>query len=150
MVTLAQSCSCIEPSLAFATRPTSTHQRITWPGLYRKLIQFLCIVVWHIYESVGSLARGHMIRVVDDDYILIMLIWLSCMNDFYCPMVGISKHFNLNFTQKVLVTECFISRIWQLWIMTTYWWKTVMHDWFLLHLCRVLNNINVGVYLASI
>ncbi len=25
--TLAQSCSCIEPSLAFATRPTSTLQR---------------------------------------------------------------------------------------------------------------------------
>ncbi len=26
--TLAQSCSCVEPSLAFATRPTSTHQRV--------------------------------------------------------------------------------------------------------------------------
>ncbi len=28
--TLAQLCSCIEPSLAFATGPTSTHQRLTW------------------------------------------------------------------------------------------------------------------------
>ncbi len=27
--TLAQSCSCVEPSLAFATRPTSKHQRVT-------------------------------------------------------------------------------------------------------------------------
>ncbi len=44
--TLARSCSCIEPSLAFATRPTSTHQRVTWPELYRKFIGFLHIVVW--------------------------------------------------------------------------------------------------------
>ncbi len=29
--TLAQLCSCIEPSLVFATGPTSTHQRVTWP-----------------------------------------------------------------------------------------------------------------------
>ncbi len=27
-VTLAQSCSCVEPSLACATGPNSTHQRI--------------------------------------------------------------------------------------------------------------------------
>ncbi len=31
--TLAWSCSCVEPSLAFATRPTSTHQGVTWCGL---------------------------------------------------------------------------------------------------------------------
>ncbi len=28
-VTLAQSCSCVEPSLAFVTGPTSTDQRVT-------------------------------------------------------------------------------------------------------------------------
>ncbi len=46
--TLAQSCSCIEPSLAFATGTTSKHQRVKWPGLYRKIIEFLRIVVWHM------------------------------------------------------------------------------------------------------
>ncbi len=50
-ITLAQACSCIEPSLAFATGPTSTHQRVTWSGLYRKLIEFLCIVGWHMRVS---------------------------------------------------------------------------------------------------
>ncbi len=49
--TLALSCSCVEPSLAFATRTTSKHQRITWPGLYRKLIECLHIVVWHMRAS---------------------------------------------------------------------------------------------------
>ncbi len=48
---LAQWCSCIEPTLVFVTRPTSTHQRVRWPGLYRKLIGFLRIVVWHIRVS---------------------------------------------------------------------------------------------------
>ncbi len=43
--TLAQSCSCFEPCLAFATGTTSKHQRIIWPGLYRKLIECLGIVV---------------------------------------------------------------------------------------------------------
>ncbi len=32
-LTLAWSCSCVEPSLAFDTWPTSTHQRVTWPEL---------------------------------------------------------------------------------------------------------------------
>ncbi len=41
--TLAQSGSCIEPSIAFATGTTSKHQRVTWPGLYRKLIESLCL-----------------------------------------------------------------------------------------------------------
>ncbi len=49
--TQAQSSSCIEPSLAFATRTTSKHQRITWPGLYRKLIDCLCIVLWQMRVS---------------------------------------------------------------------------------------------------
>ncbi len=51
---LAQSCSCIEPSLAFATGTRC-------PGLYRTVIEFLCIVVWHM--SVHSFARCHMVRV---------------------------------------------------------------------------------------
>ncbi len=33
ILTLAQSSSCVEASLEFATRTTSKHQRITWPGL---------------------------------------------------------------------------------------------------------------------
>ncbi len=49
--TLAQSSSCVEPSLAFATGPTSTHQRIMCPGLYKKIIGFLRIVVWHMRVS---------------------------------------------------------------------------------------------------
>ncbi len=54
-VTLAGSCSRIEPSLAFATGTTSKHQRVTWPGLYRKLIEFLRIVVWHMRVSLANL-----------------------------------------------------------------------------------------------
>ncbi len=49
--TLAQSCSSVEPSLAFATGTTSEHQRVMWPGIYRKLIEFLRIVVWHMKVS---------------------------------------------------------------------------------------------------
>ncbi len=49
--TLAQSCSCVEPSLVFATGPTSTHQRVTWSRLFRKLIGLLRIVVWHMRVS---------------------------------------------------------------------------------------------------
>ncbi len=37
--------------LAFATRTTSKHQRVKWPGLYRKLTEFLHIVVWHMRVS---------------------------------------------------------------------------------------------------
>ncbi len=33
MATLAQLCSCVEPSLAFATGTTSKHQRVTWLGV---------------------------------------------------------------------------------------------------------------------
>ncbi len=51
LIILALSCSCIEPSLAFTTEPTSIHQRLTWPGLYRKLIGFLHIVVCHMRVS---------------------------------------------------------------------------------------------------
>ncbi len=50
IITPAQSCSCVEPSLSFATGPTSTPQRIPMH----------CDVA---YESVYSLARSHMIRV---------------------------------------------------------------------------------------
>ncbi len=60
--TLAQLWSCIEPSLAFATRTTSKHQRFTWPGLYGKLIEFLCIVVRHM--RVSSRLQG--------------VMWLEC------------------------------------------------------------------------
>ncbi len=60
--TLTQSYSCIEPSLAFATGPTSTHQKVTQTGLYRKLIGFLHIVVWQMKVS-AHLFRGHVIRV---------------------------------------------------------------------------------------
>ncbi len=58
---LAQLCFGVEPSLAFATRTTSKLEMVTRPGLYRKLIEFRCIVVWHM--SVHSLTRGHVIRV---------------------------------------------------------------------------------------
>ncbi len=37
-------------SLAYTTGTTSKHQRATWPELYRKLIVFLCIVVWELWE----------------------------------------------------------------------------------------------------
>ncbi len=40
-IILAQSYSCIESSLAFATGPTSGHRRVKSPGLYRKLMEFL-------------------------------------------------------------------------------------------------------------
>ncbi len=64
--TLAQLCSWVETFLAFATGTTSKHQRVTWPGLYRKLIEFLHIVVWHM--SVHSLGRGHMIKLWESHY----------------------------------------------------------------------------------
>ncbi len=48
---LAQSYSCVEPSLVFAAGPTSTHQRVTWLVLYRKLIGSLHIVVWQMRVS---------------------------------------------------------------------------------------------------
>ncbi len=35
-------------TLAYTTGTTCKHQRATWPELYRKLIVFLHIVVWHI------------------------------------------------------------------------------------------------------
>ncbi len=51
----AQSCSCVEPSLAFATGSTSTHERVTWHGLYIKLRGLLCILVWQMRVSARSL-----------------------------------------------------------------------------------------------
>ncbi len=51
-------------SLAFATGTTSKHQRVTWPRLYRKLIEFLRIVVWHMRVSAG----------------LLEVMWLKCDN----------------------------------------------------------------------
>ncbi len=47
--------------LAYTTVTTSKHQRFMWPELFRNLIVFLHIVMWHI--SVNSLAQGYMIRV---------------------------------------------------------------------------------------
>ncbi len=44
--------------------PQTKHQRVTWPGVYRKLIELLHIVVYHM--SVHSLARGQVIRVCTD------------------------------------------------------------------------------------
>ncbi len=38
-------------TLAYTTGTTSKHQRATWPELYRKLIAFLRIVVWHMRVS---------------------------------------------------------------------------------------------------
>ncbi len=61
--TLAQSCSCFVPSLAFATRTTSKHQRITCPGLYGKLIECLRILGWHMRVS------AHFLEVT----------WLECV-----------------------------------------------------------------------
>ncbi len=46
-------------SLAYTIGTTSKHQKATWPELYRMLIVFLHIVVWHM--SVHSLARGYML-----------------------------------------------------------------------------------------
>ncbi len=47
--------------LAYTTGTTFKHQRTMWPELYRKLIVFLHIMMWHI--SVNSIARGYVIRV---------------------------------------------------------------------------------------
>ncbi len=54
-------CSERKSSLPKITWATSKHQRVTWPGLYKYLITFLHIEMWHM--SVSSLARGHVIRV---------------------------------------------------------------------------------------
>ncbi len=62
-VTLAWSCTWVEPFLAFSTGTTSKDQRVMWPGLYRTLIEFLRIVLWHM--SVHSLLRGHVIWVCE-------------------------------------------------------------------------------------
>ncbi len=40
--------SALVKTLAYTTGTTFKHQRATWPELYRKLILFLCIVVWHM------------------------------------------------------------------------------------------------------
>ncbi len=74
--TLAQSCSCVEPSLAFATGTTSKHQRITWPLLYRKLIERLRIVVWHMRMST------HLLDVT----------WLECgTGEVICVMLALEN-----------------------------------------------------------
>ncbi len=46
--------SSAHETLAYTIGTTSKHQRVTWPELYRKLIVFIRIVVWHM--SVCSLA----------------------------------------------------------------------------------------------
>ncbi len=69
--TLAQSCSCVEPSLAFITGTTSKHQRVMWPELYRKLIEFPYIVVWHLSVSAWLLEATWLecaVRPKESDY----------------------------------------------------------------------------------
>ncbi len=113
--TLGQSCSYIEPSLAFATGTTSKHQRIMWPGLYRKLTECLCIVVWHMRVSfsfarghvitvcVHSLDRGHVIRVwllpLPIDY-----LWLvPCF--FHTPTLTMSTLSNVQHNEKFILEQ---------------------------------------------
>ncbi len=48
---LLQAKRSMDRRIAFATVTTSNHQRVTWPGLYRKLIEFLLTVVWHMIVS---------------------------------------------------------------------------------------------------
>ncbi len=88
LFTLAQLCSCVEPSWAYATWPTSTHQRVTWPGLYRKLIGFLCIVVWHMKVST------HLLEVR----------WLECVA--YCKHIS-----QLAMANSHLTITCFLCNI---------------------------------------
>ncbi len=38
-------------ALAYTNGTTSKHQRATWPELYRKLIIFIHVVVWHVRVS---------------------------------------------------------------------------------------------------
>ncbi len=54
-ISLALHTWTVVKTLAYTTGTTSKHQRPTWPELYRKLIVFLRIVVWHM--SVLSLSK---------------------------------------------------------------------------------------------
>ncbi len=65
--TLAWLHICSEPSLAFATGPTSTHQRVTWIIKEVNRIPTHCGVA---YVSVCLLARGHVIRVWQADTLI--------------------------------------------------------------------------------
>ncbi len=56
----------IELALALTTGTTSKHQRVMWLGLYRKLIEYLHIVVWHM-------------RVFTR---LLEVTWLECLLDY--------------------------------------------------------------------
>ncbi len=66
LITLAQSSSCVEPSLAFATGPTmyfhTSKGHMTWIIKKVNSIHTHCGVA---YESLNSFVRGHMIRVCD-------------------------------------------------------------------------------------
>ncbi len=85
MTTLAQSRSCIEPCLAFATRTSSKHERIVWLERYRKLIECLCIVVWHVRVSAY----------------LLEVTWLECapwpvMKHMLADMLSTGIHTSVN------------------------------------------------------
>ncbi len=68
-----QSCTTIVFRLDLAcwsmplNQSTSKHQRVTWPGLYRKLIAFLGIVVWHMRVSTPLLEVTWLECVVKHD-----------------------------------------------------------------------------------
>ncbi len=64
-------------SVVFATARTSTHQRVTWPGLYRTLIGFLRIVVWHMRVSTPLLEATWLEYGVGSIYIVwfILMSW---------------------------------------------------------------------------
>ncbi len=100
-ITLAQLCSCVEPSLAFAHQNyfQISKDHVTW---IRKLIECLRIVVWHMrvwldvtwlecasgipFDYLICLARGYVIRMciwytfLTIWYALLEATWLECVS----------------------------------------------------------------------
>ncbi len=69
--TLAHSCSFVKWH-RYTSGTTSKHQRVMWPGIYKMLIAFLHIVVWHIRMS-ACLQRS-VTRLECNIYDLIVLL----------------------------------------------------------------------------
>ncbi len=59
----------VNHTLAQTTGTTSKHQSVTWPGLYKTLLEFLHIVVWHM-SARGHVTRGHMTTLCVNHYLL--------------------------------------------------------------------------------
>ncbi len=80
----------LDTTPAYNTRTTSKHQRVIWPDLYRKLIEFIYIVVWHMRVSTRLLdvtwLECALFTFIDLCYLFHSLVFVSC---FYYLLMSI-------------------------------------------------------------